>query len=405
MKSVLFITSTYPYGIGESFIEEELKHLSKKFRIDVLPTYPRGKIDNHKKTLINSISGELLNLKLFSLAYFVHLTCFTLLNFKVLCKLVNMCFCGSFDKTLRNLVLIPKAVYFYHMYMQSKNYDFIYSHWLSAPAQFSMLLNELSGIKFGVTSHRWDIVDNNNIELKVEKSSFIRVISNKSLKLFPSDVLKKFNYKLHTIYLGINCYDGKYTRVLTSKPVYNGICIASLTPVKGHTYLLRSIKALKDKGFNIKMKFLGEGVLHKELLELTSNLGLVEQVDFLGNLEHSRVTDLLSSKEVDFVCLPSLDLGNGLHEGVPVSLMEAMSFSIPCISTNTGSINELINSKVNGILVPDKDDHKLATAIELILSDSELYSMISTNALRTIESKFNSSKCNEALIEIIENSI
>jgi hypothetical protein len=40
MHKLLFITSSYPFGKGESFIVPEIEYLSKKYNVDVLPTHP-----------------------------------------------------------------------------------------------------------------------------------------------------------------------------------------------------------------------------------------------------------------------------------------------------------------------------------------------------------------------------
>ena len=46
--------------------------------------------------------------------------------------------------------------------------------------------------------------------------------------------------------------------------------------------------------------------------------------------------------QIDVVVLPSIDLGNGYHEGIPFALMEAMAYAIPVVATETGGIPELI---------------------------------------------------------------
>lgn len=405
MQRILFITSSYPFGKGESFIEEELSSLSQYFNLDLLPTYPRGEAGNHTTECIKSINGKLHGLKLFSMAYFFHFFLFTFFNFKLLCKLFLICVDNDFIKTFRNIVLIPKSIYFYKKYMSSGQYDFIYCHWLSAPAQLSLLLSVISGIPFGVTAHRWDIVDNNNFQKKINKAYFIRVISDKSIKLFPSSIVANYGDKIKRIYLGVKVQEAVFQRELLRKKVYNAVCIGSLQKVKGHKYLFHAIKKLNELGITINLKIVGDGELRDELESLAISLGVRGQVLFSGNIEHSAVLNIIASREVDFVCLPSIDLGGGFHEGIPVALMESMSFGLPCISTLTGSISELIQDKENGLLVSDKNSTELAYAIQLLLSDDKLYSSISTNSALTIDRFYNSQKNNLSIIELISNGI
>ena len=62
------------------------------------------------------------------------------------------------------------------------------------------------------------------------------------------------------------------------------------------------------------------------------------------------------------------------YEGMPNALMEAMAAGVPCISTDCpcGGPRMLIQSGVNGLLVPCKNASKLASAMETILSNANI---------------------------------
>jgi glycosyltransferase involved in cell wall biosynthesis len=100
--------------------------------------------------------------------------------------------------------------------------------------------------------------------------------------------------------------------------------------------------------------------------------------------------------------LPSVDLGNGEHEGVPVSLMEAMSYGVPVLSTNTGSINELLPLEY-GFTVPDKDSDALAQWIENVYDNPKLYQEISLTCRNIIEKNWDVNISVKKLINIIDN--
>jgi colanic acid/amylovoran biosynthesis glycosyltransferase len=91
---------------------------------------------------------------------------------------------------------------------------------------------------------------------------------------------------------------------------------------------------------------------------------------------------------IDLVVLPSIDLGNGSHEGIPVCLMEAMAHGIPVIATKTGGIPELIN-ETTGILVPPKDWAALAEAIAQIMADSRLRRRLAQSGQQYVQEEFN----------------
>jgi colanic acid/amylovoran biosynthesis glycosyltransferase len=66
--------------------------------------------------------------------------------------------------------------------------------------------------------------------------------------------------------------------------------------------------------------------------------------------------------------LASTDLGNGVHEGIPVALIEAMGYGIPVVATKTGGTPELVKPGT-GLLVPAGDTAALADALETLLRD------------------------------------
>ena len=78
------------------------------------------------------------------------------------------------------------------------------------------------------------------------------------------------------------------------------------------------------------------------------------------------------NKKLSCVVLPSLDLGNGLHEGIPVSLMEGMAYCKLVISTKKGSISELLTDTLN-LTTDDKDYFKLANLLSFYIENPLIY--------------------------------
>jgi glycosyltransferase involved in cell wall biosynthesis len=101
---------------------------------------------------------------------------------------------------------------------------------------------------------------------------------------------------------------------------------------------------------------------------LSKTLGLTGSVRFLGAVSHSELLKIYREGAVSAVVLASIDLGNGFHEGIPVALMEAMSYGIPVVATATGGTAELVVPGT-GLLVPPTDTAALADAIQSLLRD------------------------------------
>jgi glycosyltransferase involved in cell wall biosynthesis len=148
------------------------------------------------------------------------------------------------------------------------------------------------------------------------------------------------------------------------------LCPANLVAVKGHRYLIEAWSHL-NMPRQAKLLIAGDGELRDALNSLVAKLGLGKTVEFLGHLPHASLLAMYRRAEVDLVVLPSLDLGGGVHEGIPVSLIEAMAYGVPVISTNTGGIPELLDNGA-GVMVPQADSAALAAAIVKLIRTSEV---------------------------------
>jgi len=76
-------------------------------------------------------------------------------------------------------------------------------------------------------------------------------------------------------------------------------------------------------------------------------------------------------------------------EGMPVGLLEAMSYGLPCVVTPVGGIASVVQDGVNGLLVPPRDSAALASAIEQLVEDPALRRRLGTAARETITRRFN----------------
>ena len=77
-------------------------------------------------------------------------------------------------------------------------------------------------------------------------------------------------------------------------------------------------------------------------------------------------------KQADAFVLPCVMAKDGDQDGIPVSLMEAMAYGVPCVSTEVSGVPELIEDGKEGLLVPEKDATALADALEKLVRAPEL---------------------------------
>lgn len=158
--------------------------------------------------------------------------------------------------------------------------------------------------------------------------------------------------------------------------------VGRLTPVKDQQLLLRAAAALRVEepalGERLRVLFVGDGPLLKDLQRLAAQLGLTPVVWFAG--ARRDVPELLHLMDV-FV-LPSLG------EGLSNTVLEAMSSGLPVIATAVGGNVELVRDGVNGTLFPVGDSGALSRALADLLRDAATRSNRGSAALRTVQQRF-----------------
>ena len=153
--------------------------------------------------------------------------------------------------------------------------------------------------------------------------------------------------------------------------------VATLRSWKGHRYLIQAFSMLVDPG--LRLVIVGDGPVRESLKQQINELKLDAQVFVVGNQR-----DVLPwLHAMDVFVLPSY-----ANEGVPQALMQAMACGLPVISTPIGSITEIIENGVNGILVEPLNVTELHDTIRRVLADSEYRYELSTKALESARKNF-----------------
>ena len=137
--------------------------------------------------------------------------------------------------------------------------------------------------------------------------------------------------------------------------------LATLRDWKGHEYLLDALASLETDNYHLLM--IGDGPYRPSIESKIKQLSMSDKVSMVGNQD-----DVVPWLQVlDIFALPSY--GN---EGVPQSIMQAMLCQLPIISTNVGSILEVLIPEKNGFCVKTKDATTLAAALKTLMEDESL---------------------------------
>lgn len=381
------MSSSLPYGSGEAQTIPEIEVLTRQgHEVVIVPTYPRGPVlhDDAKALVGSTITQSLLSLNIVRVAIVESFRAPT----KVLRILGWLFQSRSLMVLLKNLAIYLKGLWLARLARRWKA-DHIHAQWAAVAATMALIASEVSGIPWSFTARRYDIVENNLLSLKLVHASFIRLISRSGLEMVKELGLEVPDDKILILHVGVHrpthFQVPRDQREEVNAPII--LCPANLLPVKGHKYLIEAFAILRERGVEVELRLAGQGKLRQELQEQVEALGLSDRVDFLGQIPHLELLDLYNQGKIAIVVLPSVDLGNGLHEGIPVSLIEAMAYGIPVISTVTGGIPELLEGGA-GLLVPPEDPVALANAIERLVKDPRLRKQLGEAGQKRVEDSF-----------------
>jgi glycosyltransferase involved in cell wall biosynthesis len=156
------------------------------------------------------------------------------------------------------------------------------------------------------------------------------------------------------------------------------VTVARLQPEKGIGDLVDATARIADELPGLRVLVAGAGPEEQALRERITGAGLDGVVTLLG--ARSDVGQLLAA--ADAFCLPSR------HEGLPISLLEAMSAGIPCVATRVGGIPGLVVDGEHGLLVPAADVGALAGALSTVLSEPETAARIGRQGQALVEQRY-----------------
>jgi glycosyltransferase involved in cell wall biosynthesis len=176
--------------------------------------------------------------------------------------------------------------------------------------------------------------------------------------------------------------------------------VSNFVEVKGHKYTLEAFRNFLNHYDNAKLILAGEGETKKSIQSLCRQLGIIEKVAFPGVVNEQEVTKLLL--EADVFLHHSVSLPNGVKEGLPTVLMEAMATGLPVISTIHSAIPELIENGVDGFLVNERDIEEYS---KTILNLKNVANSIGMMARKKVERNFNLDIESKKLLDIYSNLV
>jgi glycosyltransferase involved in cell wall biosynthesis len=256
-----------------------------------------------------------------------------------------------------------------------KNYhpDEIHAHFYSDFSSLAMFVAIILDLPFSVSAHARDVLEYPHLpKTKAKRAKFVTVCNKNAyerlLKISQADP-----QKVHLIHHGLNAE--KLFPEGSSKPRENGLIFMGgtrLTAKKGIEDMMAASSILKRRGIDHKVVLIGPGEDFQQWQDKIRELDLSGTFKILGEGQGAPFSQIAPYYlKADLFVLPLTKSVKGDEDGIPNAIIEAALAKAPIITTDAGSVGELIIDDLTGVVVPQKNPERLATEIEKLLFDRE----------------------------------
>ena len=247
------------------------------------------------------------------------------------------------------------------IYSNSKKSDLIFVNGLGTETTIANLFIRKKVIRKIVGDPVWERVYNknlidesfddfqeNNHGLSISLQKMIRnwSINKSNLIITPSQHLKNFIDKIgfdkniFVINNGVNIE--QHNKVVLENNIIQLLVVSRLVSQKNIDSIIKAVKVMQNE--NIILNIVGDGSEINNLKLLVKKYELGKKINFIGKVENTKLNEYLKNADI------FIQASN--YEGLPHSILEAMNFEIPILSTDVGGCSVLLNKGERGYIIP-----------------------------------------------------
>ena len=172
------------------------------------------------------------------------------------------------------------------------------------------------------------------------------------------------------------------------------IMIGTLSYHKGQLKGLVIFSKLLKISSNYRLYILGSGPDEEKIKDFIIKNRLKDKIKLIPST--NKVKEYLQKSHLIWTLSES--------EGMPLSIMEAMSMGVPCIGYNVRGVKEVIKNNLNGFLVDYDDNNKILEKTIQLLTDKSKYKKFSEKSILHINKNYNIQNCLSKHYSLIKNS-
>lgn len=346
MRNLYIFTRSFPYSNDEPFLDNQLLIFSKLFKnIIIIPlmfsqennkVLPKNCIvyDPIIKTKRQLYFGGLFSFRSFPIYLWDITQNFIFFNLsKIKLALISFFFTNNIIKSKQLKKILS----------DSKEIDVFFFYWGKGFANLLPFISSLKSKKV-VQFHGDDLYHYRHdgyipIQQTIIKHSDIVTCISKNGKVYLENYYPMFDKKFVVNYLGTRDF-GESKR--SNDGIFRILSCSSVIQLKRVNLIFEAIQSISP--MNIEWTHIGDGDEFDTLKQIVKNNKSKHKINLLGNLTNQEVINYYKNEMID------LFINVSEFEGLPVSIMEAISFNVPVIATNVGGSSEIVNS-LTGILI------------------------------------------------------
>lgn len=260
--------------------------------------------------------------------------------------------------------------------LQKDGIDMIHAPWPRGTATAALVASILSGIPFS-TSARGDNLNPADPDLvdKLVAAHCIRANNLADIERMRQMLPASCAAKIHLVYNSLTLKVSGQCPVSMHSPL-RLLAVGRFDITKGFEYLLEACHILKAQGFAFHLtlaggggRILGLGNMGPQLDKLRRQWQLESLVTMPGLVTHDTLPELFLSHDI-FVA-PCVIHASGRRDGIPNTIIEAMAYGMPVVSTRIHAIPEVVHDGETGLLVPQKNAAALAASLRVLADNPE----------------------------------
>lgn len=371
MKNKLFLfTADFPYGTGETFLETEITYLAEGF--DEVVIVSQNLSDAQTRQVPENCIVSRIELSVSNADKLKALVSLSDPLFWKEKSIVKNVYSKKLTKGIISTMLVSlrrakKVKQFISQICKKQTSDtqvYFYSYWCDDVALgLAMAQKENSKITCFSRMHGWDVYFEaskiNYLPYRhfiADNLKAIFAISQKGIDYAMSTWKVPKKEVFHLARLGVK-------EQKMSKPNKHNFILVSCSnviPLKRVDLIVRALAEIKE--YRLTWVHFGDGPLLEAVKALANEIIPSNiTVDFKGRVSNQEVLTWHSKNN------PSLFVNVSTTEGIPVSIMEAMSFGIPVIATNVGGTSEIVNEENGELVMSNITPYELATIIKTLI--------------------------------------